>query len=109
MKRILSCTVLLACAATLLTGCISAPVVPPVGIAYTNFQAPLDIDYDNTSVTGKRGIAESVSILGLISTGNASAENAAASAGIDTIEHADYEFFNVLGIYQRYRTVVYGK
>ena len=108
MMRALSCVLILA-AVALLTGCIAAPVIPPLGYVYTNIEAPLDVDYDKTDVTGKKGTAESMSILGLIAIGNASAEEAAANAGIDTIEHADYEFFNVLGVYQRYRTVVYGQ
>ena len=92
-----------------LTGCLVAPVVPPIGFAFTDIQAPLDIDYDPTVVDGEVGISESISILGLIAIGDASAKTAAHDARITTIEHADYEYFNVLGVFQRYRTVVSGK
>ena len=107
MKRLLSCLLTLGML-TALTGCMSAPVVPPIGMIYTNFEAPLDIDYSQTDVQGNKGTSESISILGLVAIGDASAAAAADNAGIDTIEHADYEFFNVIGVYQRYRTVVYG-
>ncbi|OPZ07075.1 MAG: hypothetical protein BWZ08_02095 [candidate division BRC1 bacterium ADurb.BinA292] len=107
MKRLLVC-LLLAGAVLPLAGCLSAPVIPPMGVAFSDFQAPLDIDYDETDVTGKRGVSESMSILGLVALGDASAAEAADRAGIRTIKHADYEFFNVFGVYQRYRTVVYG-
>lgn len=107
MKRLLVCLVLVG-AVLPLAGCLSAPVIPPMGIAYSEFQAPLDVDYSDTDVSGRRGVSESFSILGLVAMGDASAAEAARAAGIDTITHADYEFFNVLGVYQRYRTVVYG-
>ena len=28
---------------------------------------------------------------------------------LETIDSADYEFVNVLGVYQRYTTIVYGR
>ena len=101
---------LIACGGLLLLqGCLSAPVVPPIGIIYTELRAPLDVDYQATPVTGKSGSAESMSILGLVATGDASAKAAADNGGIKKIEHADYYYFNVLGVVQRYRTVVYGE
>ena len=110
MRKIASLlTVMVLACGAMLTGCYSAPVIPPMGMAYANIQAPLDVDYDNTSVPSKSGVAESMSILGLVAMGDASAATAAANGNIDTITHADYEFFNVLGVYQRFRTVVYGE
>lgn len=91
-----------------LAGCISAPVIPPLGIAYSDIKAPLSIGYNDTAVSSKSGVSESMSVLGLVAIGDASAKAAASANGIKTITHADYEFFNVLGVYQRYRTVVYG-
>lgn len=108
MKRLLVLLVFSAGLATL-TGCLSAPVIPPIGIAFSEFQAPLDIDYNETDTTGKMGISESTSILGLVATGDASAKAAAMDGDITVIDHADYEYFNVLGVFQRYRTVVYGQ
>ncbi len=108
MKHLaLLCVLALACAG--LTGCMSAPVMPPMGGIFTDIQAPLDIDYDNTVVTGKVGKAESMSILGMVALGDASARTAARNGQISRIQHADYSYFNVLGVIQRYNTIVYGE
>lgn len=108
MKKLLLCLGLAVCL-TSLTGCLVAPVVPPLGTVFTEIQAPLDITYDGSAVTGKSGVSESMAILGLVAIGDASANAAAKEGNITTINHADYEFFNVMGVYQRYRTVVYGQ
>lgn len=107
--KLLAMFAVLALACVGLTGCLRAPVIPPMGCIYSQFDAPLDIDYDKTVVTGKKGSAQSMSVLGLVALGNASARAAAQAGGISTIEHADYTYFNVLGVIQRYDTVVYGQ
>lgn len=93
-----------------LTGCIHAPFVPPTGMAFTQFEAPLDVDFQNTDLTGmKKGTAETISVLGLIAVGDASSKAAAEKAQITKIVHADYEYFNVLGVFQKTTVIVYGK
>ncbi|MDJ0866633.1 MAG: TRL-like family protein [Myxococcota bacterium] len=87
-------------------GCIAAPVVPPLGLIYTNIEAPINPTGGNPS--GRRGESSVVAILALFSTGDGSVRAAAQNGGITNVEHIDYEFYNVLGIYQRYTTVVYG-
>lgn len=109
MKRFVLGMALLGSAAAMLTGCYSAPVIPPVGYIYSDVQAPLDVDYNQTKVARKEGRAESTSILGLVAQGDASANTAAQNGGIRTIHGADYTFYNVLGVYQRFETVVYGE
>jgi hypothetical protein len=109
MKHLLLGLGLMGGAAAMLTGCYSAPVIPPVGYIYSDYKAPLDADYDKTEVGMKSGSAESISILGLFATGDCSAKTAADNGGIHTIQGADYTFFNVLGVYQRFNTVVYGE
>ena len=52
--------------------------------------------------------ADVIAILGLFSSGDGSVRTAAANGGISEVKHIDYEYKNVLGIYQRYTTVVYG-
>ena len=86
-------------------GCLGAPVVPPLGLLYTDLDAPLSL---NGEVGNRRGEASVVAILGLISTGDGSVRAAARNGGISRVERVDYEFYNVLGIYQRYTTVAYG-
>ena len=92
-------------------GCttVYAPVVPPTGFVYSNIKAPLDVDYKDTVLVGKKGEASTKEVLGF-AWGDASIEAAAKSSGIKTIDHADYRYVNVLfGIYQKYTTIVYGE
>jgi hypothetical protein len=94
----------------LLTGCMVAPVVPPLGGVFNSTTAPLDLDMDNTKIGKKRGEASSFCILGLISVGDASIKAAAEDGDITTVQHADYDYLNVLfGVFQRYTTIVYGE
>ena len=91
-------------------GCaVQAPVVPPIAGLFTDVHAPLDVDFDNTKVALKKGESSSMSILGLVAVGDASSRTAAANGDIKTIESADYRYFNVFGVYQRYTTIVYGE
>jgi hypothetical protein len=92
----------------LMAGCYTAPVIPALAGVYTNTKAPMDIDYDETQLGSKTGKASTTTILGLVAWGDASAAAAAADGGITTIRHADYEFLNVLFIYQSFTTVVRG-
>jgi hypothetical protein len=93
-----------------MTGCVTAPFVPPSGMVFTQFTAPLDVDFQNTDMSGvKKGTADTINILGLFAFGDASSQAAAQEGGIAKIVHADYEYLNVLGIYQKTTVVVYGK
>ena len=108
-----TCTWLVA--AALLVGAVGcagfyvAPVMPPGGLIFSAVKAPMGVEFNNTSVPGKTGVASSSSILGLIAFGDASSKTAAQSAGITRIDHADYEMFNVLGVYSKFTTVVHGQ
>jgi hypothetical protein len=89
-------------------GFFSAPVVPPLAFVYTNVQAPLDADHDETQLGTKQGSASTQNVLGIVSWGDASTSAAAKDGNVTVIRHADYEFFNVLGVYSRFTTVVRG-
>jgi len=86
-------------------GCISAPVVPPLGMVYTDIHAPLAPRGD---VGTRRGSSQATAILGLVSIGDASVRAAAANGNIRDVKLVDYGYTNVLLIFQRYTTVVYG-
>ena len=105
MKRVLSILFL----ATLATGCAmsAAPVIPPPAL-YQNYQAPLDIDHNQTELGTKKGTSVQKSVLGVVSWGDASTHAAAANGGIAIIRSADYAFYTFLGIYSTYTTIVYG-
>jgi hypothetical protein len=93
-----------------LSGCVGydAPVVPPTGFLYTNTQAPIDIDADQTQLGTKRGESTSSTVLGLFAWGDASVYAAANAGGITTIRHVDYKCNNILSVYATFTTVVYG-
>ena len=79
------------------------------GVVFGFTDHDLDIEFENTKIAGtKSGRAEVTSVLGLFSFGDASSTTAAANGGITTIDHADYEHFNILGIFQKTTVVVYG-
>jgi len=91
-----------------LSGCgVIAPVVPPTGLLYTDMQAP--ITTGPAEVGTKRGEASVTAILGLISTGDGSVAAAARNGRISKVSRVDYTYDNILGLYQKYTTIVYGE
>lgn len=95
--------------ALLCAGCYSAPVMPPSGLIYSNVEAPVSPAVMGRPVGEKRGASSAVSYFGLVAVGDASVEAAAREGGITQPRHIDYEFVNVLLIYQKFTTVVYGE
>ena len=111
--RLAICLIGVALLSSTLSGCAGvafAPVIPPAAVLFTSYKAPLDVDYDDTRVTGKKGTASCINVLGLVAVGDASARAAAEDGNISRIEHADYEMLSVLvGIFSKYTTIVYGE
>ena len=97
----------------LLTGCagyVVTPVTLAPAIIFADHSAPLDTNFQNTQIAGlKMGEASVTNILGLISYGDASARAAAEDGEISRIHHSDYHFKNILGIWSKYTTIVYGE
>jgi hypothetical protein len=56
----------------------------------------------------KVGEATSTAIIG-IATGDSSIEKAMQAGGITKVHHVDCKVMNVLGIYAKYTTIVYGE
>ena len=92
----------------LLGGCVQAPVIPPTGLIYSDFDAPISTISASNDLGSKRGVSTVKSVLGLFSWGDGSVKAAANNGGITQLRHLDYKFFNLLFIYQRYDTVAYG-
>lgn len=90
-------------------GCYKAPVKPGVGLLYSDVSAPLDMDNDNTVIVEKTGEATAENVLGLIVTGDASIAAAAKEGKITKVTHVDYKYKNILGIYAKFTTIVYGE
>ena len=89
-------------------GCYSTPIMPPTGWVYSEFKAPLDPNLEKTTL-GKPGVALTTSILGMVALGDCSIEAAAKNGNLKTINYADYEYYNILGIYQKFTVKVYGE
>lgn len=105
MMRVLVCAVL-AAGVILLAGCVmaNAPIVAPIGV---DVKGPVAVGDPSVPAT-KVGKAQAQGII-LVGMGDASIAAAAQSAGITRIHHVDANTLNVLGIYARYETIVYGE
>jgi len=100
---------ILCLAASGCAGCYRAPVMPGMGSFYADVHAPLDVDNDGTVIVEKHGEATAENVLGLIVTGDASIAAAAKAGKITKVSHVDYKFKNILGIYSKFTTIVYGE
>jgi len=108
MKK-LSVTVLLASvAAMLLTGCASVGGIGggTYGALFTQTDAAVAVG--SASGSAKVGTAESTAII-CFATGDSSIQKAMQNGGITKIHHVDAKVFQVLGLYAKYTTVVYGE
>lgn len=103
MKKTFILTLLL-----FLSACTTAPFSPPQTFLYTDIKAPLSLDFDKTEIGSKKGTASTYSFLGMISTGDASIQQAARNGRITKVSHADYEHFNLL-FFQKTSVIVYGE
>ena len=63
----------------------------------------------NWEVGPRRGEASSTSVLGLYASGDCSIAAAARNGGLKKIGHVDYEYVNVVGIWQQATVIVYGE
>ena len=91
--------------AVVLSGCAAmAPVVAPITI---DEKGPVAVGDTNAGVS-KVGRAKAQGLL-IVAWGDASISTAAASAGITKIHHVDNEVLNILGIYAKNETIVYGE
>ncbi|MEE8143681.1 MAG: TRL-like family protein [Planctomycetota bacterium] len=107
MRAVFTC-VLAVSVLVSVSGCYLAPVIPPTGLIFSDIKAPISIGGSNKELGSKMGSGYSESILGAVSWGDCSIASAAKKAGITRIHHVGYEYFNVIGAYQKFTVVVYG-
>ena len=79
----------------------------PAGALYTDAKGAITAASGEISYT-KIGMAEAKSVFSLVAWGDASIQTAAKNGGITKIKYVDYEVNNVLGIFGKYKTIVYG-
>ena len=92
-----------------LTGCAGFAFMGqgvPQGFIYADASTPVHATENN--IGKKKGEACAVSILGIITTGNASIRAAAYNGDIKEISAVDSNIKNVLGIWAKYCTLVSG-
>ena len=65
-------------------------------------------DVSANNLGAKRGESCVMSILGLVTTGDASVTTAAKAGGITKVSHVDHETTNIIGVYAKFCTQVVG-
>lgn len=100
-------TLIVAFPLALLAGCLSAPFQPPAGVVSVT-RAPLSTE-GNWNVGSRRGEASSTSVLGLYATGDCSIGAAAHNGNLKKVDHVDYEYLNIIGIWQKATVIAYGE
>jgi hypothetical protein len=103
--------VLLLCALAMLglvvlTGCSAIPTGPVIAMVVVDEKGPVSVGDMRAGM--KVGVAQAEGIL-VVAYGDASIMAAMKDANITKVHHVDNETFGVLGIYARYKTVVYGE
>lgn len=101
--KMMTVTVLMAIG---VAGCLTAPFQPPAGVV-SSYSAPLSTE-GNWKAGSKTGSASAVCVLGLVSVGDCSLNAAMKNGGLKQAYYSDYDYFNVLGIYQRVTVKVMG-
>jgi len=89
-----------------LSGCAVMAMGPVVGPLTIDEKGPVAVGPAATAP--KTGMAVAQGIL-LVGWGDASISTAMANGNITKIHHVDCEVQNILGIYARYQTTVYGE
>lgn len=87
-----------------LTGCI-AVYTPAIGVLYTEVRGPITA---GGPVGSKEGKACAQAILGLVATGDASIQAAAAAGGVKNVTTVDHYTRNIVGILGEFCTIVRG-
>lgn len=85
-----------------------APVIPPGGFLFSTTKAPMDVNTDKTDLGTKTGEPSAIAILSLFSFGDCSINSAARNGNLRTVNHVDYSYLNVLGVFQSFTTIAYG-
>ena len=96
-------------ASLLFSGCAMGPTTV-TGFIYSDLKYPSY--YDGASENGpgsKVGTAESKSYLGFVALGDSSIMAACQTANIKKIHTVDHHYFNVLGFYCKWTTIVTGE
>jgi hypothetical protein len=99
----------------MVVGCtmVKAPVVPPGGLIFTNYKAPLTTNFQSTPQSSRVATSEAMFLrepfFGTTwAWGDASIQTAVRNSGMTTIHYADYEYLSVLGLFAKTTVRVHG-
>ena len=106
MKKCLSISAAAALAA-LCSGCFTAPFMPPQGII-TSYSAPLTTE-GPCKEGAKKGSSSAINMLCLLTVGDCSLNAAIKDGGLKEMYYADYEYMNVLWLFQKVTVDVVGE
>lgn len=105
MKTLAVVFVAMACVA--LTGCVMPLAAVNGHLLTMDVKGPVAVG-DSTAGCEQKGVAEATGII-CFSMGDASIDAAMKDGGITKIHHVDCKVFQVLGLYAKYTTIVYGE
>ncbi len=91
----------------MLAGCgavAMGPVIAPIAV---DVMGPVS-GVDNGVAATKTGKSEAQGIL-IVAVGDASIATAMKNGGITRVHHIDSKTLNILGVYAKYETIVYGE
>jgi hypothetical protein len=83
--------------------------MPSYGVLYSDISAPLTTEFDGQQVPSKQGEASAVGVLGLLAFGDCSTQEAARDGNLQRIHYCDYNFLNVLGLFQKFTVIAHGE
>ena len=112
MKKLMFAAAVAACGIGL-TGCVgtggpSASSALGLGGIIDDNCSPASFRIDNTVKAAKCGQASSKGIV-LYTSGDSSIKAAMDNGGITKVHHIDYEVFNILNLFSKATTIVYGE
>jgi len=79
------------------------------GVIYDGHTNPHSVTSNSISKNAKVGTSSYSTILGIVCIGDGGINAAAKTAGITKISHVDQKNLNVLGVFTKVETVVYGE
>jgi phosphotransacetylase len=107
MRKILTLLMVISFATLVLTGCVCVSSPVSNGLIYTGVQGPVAATAADTY--SRVGKSSCVAVLGFVSAGNASIDAAMKNGAITKIHHVDHKSTNILGVFAKYTTIVYGQ
>jgi|GEM_PF-1340801 len=88
-------------------GCLVAPFQPPTSGIVSSYKAPLSTE-GMLKGGSKTGTADTINVLGFVTVGDCSIATAMNNGGLKSANYIDYEYFNILGFFQKVTVIVTG-